>query len=105
CSRSLHRPPPTRGTTVPPSNGFVVQTRMVAAVEDQTHQLAGRHEANRLFDEPPRGSARGDDHDETVHLALDDPTVRDGDERRRIDDDVVVSVTQPFQERSEPRSL
>jgi len=78
---------------------------MVILVEDQANELGRVHDIER-FCKLLRGRLMGShDHKKTVHPRLDKPAVREGDQRRCIDDHIIVVLPCFLQEFPKARQL
>ncbi len=83
----------------------VTGQRAVVPVEDDSDGLRGVDQGERLLDEPSWRLVSADHQEEAVDEPGQHTAVRDGDERRRVDDDRVVALARGVQERHEARGL
>src|SRR5207244_13578395 len=64
----------------------------LVAIEDETDDFRRVGHVERLLQEFARRLVGGDHHEKPVHPFFDDPTIRNGNERRRVEYDEVVVV-------------
>jgi hypothetical protein len=84
---------------------IIMRGQMVILIEDHANELGRVHDIER-FCKPLRGRLMcSHDHKKTVHPRFDKPTVREGDERRCIDDHIIVVLPCFLQEFPKTRHL
>jgi hypothetical protein len=83
----------------------IVRGQMIILVEDQANELGRVHDIER-FCKPLRGRLMcSHDHKKAVQPRFDKATVREGDQRRRIDDHIIVVLPCFLQELPKARQL
>src|SRR5438094_3369334 len=83
----------------------VTRGRPLIAVEYQPDQLLRTHHVEGVLEEPLRGPVGTNHDDEAVDPLLDDTRVGDGNERWRVDHDILVPVARLPDELAQPRRL